>query len=113
MSVGSIRPLEVPNFEMAGTGTRLPATINQLNDPKLATDGKLRDAFDTFVGETFYGNLTSAMRKTVEKPAYFHGGRAEEAFQGQLDQLLVSRMADASADQFTGPMFELFNLNRR
>jgi hypothetical protein len=52
------------------------------------------------------------MRKTVEKPAYFHGGRAEEVFQGQMDQVLAEDLTKATADQFTGPMFELFMLGR-
>jgi len=73
---------------------------------------ELREAFDRFVGETFFGQLLSAMRKTVGKPAYFHGGRAEEVFQGQLDQILSERMSQASAHSFADPMFELFNLPR-
>ena len=75
-------------------------------------NAELRKQFDGFVGETFYGQMLSAMRKTVDKPAYFHGGRAEEAFRGQLDQILSTKMAEASAGSFSGPMFELFNLNR-
>ncbi len=73
---------------------------------------ELREAFTSFVGNTFYSQLLGSMRKTVEKPAYFHGGRAEEVFQGQLDQTLADDMTKASADQFTGPMFELFMLGR-
>lgn len=75
-------------------------------------DTSLREAFDTFVGETFYGTLLKSMRQTLDKPAYFHGGRAEETFQGQLDQVLVEEMTKANAQQFSGPMFELFNLSR-
>lgn len=73
----------------------------------------LREAFDQFVGETFYGHMVRAMRKTVGKPAYFHGGRGEEVFRQQLDQLLVEHMTEATASQFTGPMFELFELGRQ
>lgn len=71
-----------------------------------------REAFDQFVGETFYGQMLASMRKTVGKPAYFHGGRAEEIFQGQLDQTLGEQLAKASAGSFSGPMFELFSLQR-
>ena len=46
-----------------------------------------------------------AMRSTQEKPAYFHGGRAEEVFQGQLDQTLAQSMTAASADTIADPMF--------
>jgi hypothetical protein len=73
---------------------------------------ELRDAFDQFVGETFYGQMLHAMRQTVGKPAYFHGGRAEEVFQGQLDQMLAEQISKATSDSFTGPMFDLFNLPR-
>ena len=72
----------------------------------------LREAFDDFVGQSFYGQLIGSMRKTVGKPAYFHGGRAEEVFQSQMDQQLAQQMSEATADTFTGPMFELFNLPR-
>jgi hypothetical protein len=57
--------------------------------------------------------MMSAMRKTVDKPAYFHGGRAEEVFQNQLDQVLSERMTKASADEFANPMYELFMLARQ
>ena len=75
-------------------------------------ENELREVFDDFVGQTFYSQMLGAMRKTVEKPAYFHGGRAEEVFQAQLDQTLSEKLADATAEQFTGPMFQLFNLRR-
>ena len=73
---------------------------------------ELREAFDQFVGETFYGQMLASMRKTQGKPAYFHGGRAEEIFQGQLDQVLSEQLAKANADTLSGPMFELFSLQR-
>ena len=95
-----------------------PATdAQELNGRKLqATDakqGKLREAFDSFVGETFYGQMLKEMRKTVGKAPYFNGGHAEEVFRGQLDQLLAKQMAKANAHTFSGPMFELFSLNRK
>ena len=42
--------------------------------------------------------MLGAMRDTVGKPAYFHGGRAEEVFQNQLDQVLSEHMTEAAAD---------------
>ena len=78
-----------------------------------ANAAKLREAFNDFVGQTFYGQMLSAMRSTLDKPAYFHGGPAEDAFQAQLDQVLAEKMADASAQQFTEPLFQLFNLSRK
>lgn len=78
-----------------------------------AEDDKLRDALDQFVGETFYGMMLKSMRKTVGKPAYFHGGRAEEVFQQQLDQVLAEKLTAASSEQLTEPMYQLMSLQRR
>jgi hypothetical protein len=75
-------------------------------------DREVREAFDSFVGEVFFGQMLSAMRKTLGKPAYFHGGQAEEIFQEQLDQVLSEKLATAGAKTFTDPMYELFNLGR-
>jgi flagellar protein FlgJ len=79
---------------------------------KPAQPEELKDAFGDFVGNTFYGQLIASMRKTVDKPAYFHGGRGEEVFQGQLDQMLAESLSNATQEQFAGPMFELFMLGR-
>ena len=73
---------------------------------------ELKDAFSDFVGQTFFGQLIASMRKTLDKPAFFHGGRAEEVFQGQLDQLMAERLSDASREQLAEPMFELFMMQR-
>ena len=95
--------------------TNLPNALQgeAANGNSALSKKELREAFDDFVGQTFYNQMLSAMRKTVDKPAYFHGGQAEEVFQAQLDQTLSERLADATAEQFTGPMFELFNMPRR
>jgi hypothetical protein len=66
----------------------------------------LREQFGQFFGETFFGQMIASMRDTVGKSSYFHGGRAEEVFQAQLDQTLSEEMTAASADQLIGPMFE-------
>jgi Rod binding domain-containing protein len=73
----------------------------------------LRQTFEDFVGQTMFGEMLKSMRKTQHKPAYFHGGRAEEVFQQQLDQVLAEKLSHASAEKLAGPMYELFALNRR
>jgi len=70
------------------------------------------EVFGSFVGQTLFGQMLKAMRKTVGEPAYFHGGRGEEIFREQLDQVLAEKMSDACSDKFSQPMFELFNLKR-
>jgi hypothetical protein len=73
---------------------------------------EVREAFDDFVGQTFFMQLLTEMRKTVGKPAYMHGGQTEEVFQAQMDQVLAERLTEASAESFSGPMYELFMLPR-
>lgn len=70
------------------------------------TEKELHDKFTQFVGETFYGQMFKAMRSTVGKPAYFNGGRAEEVFQGQLDQTMAQELTKSTASTFAEPMFE-------
>ena len=66
---------------------------------------KVQETFRTFVGESFFGQMIKSMRSTQGKPAYFHGGQAEEVFRGQLDQALAQEMTEASADRIADPMF--------
>ncbi len=78
-----------------------PASAQQqLDDAK-----EVRDTFRTFIGESFFGQMMKSMRSTQGKPAYFHGGHAEEVFRSQLDQTLSQEMTEASADQIADPMF--------
>ena len=108
--VGAITslPFQPPAAAMKGPASALTAKP-AANSPQ---PEELKDAFGDFVGNTFFSQLIASMRKTVEKPAYFHGGRGEEVFQGQLDQMLAEKLSDASQEQFAEPMFELFMLGR-
>ena len=78
---------------------------NQAND-SVREALKTREALASFVGETFFHQMIKAMRTSVGKPAYFHGGQAEEIFRSQLDQTLAEKMAADGAEDFTRPMFE-------
>jgi peptidoglycan hydrolase FlgJ len=92
--------------------TRVQPVAAKMAHPRPAGDQELRDAFQDFVGQTFYSQMLSSLRQTVGKPAYMHGGRAEEVFQTQLDQVLAEKLSDATADTFTEPMYQLFTLPR-
>jgi Rod binding domain-containing protein len=78
-----------------------------------ARDAELRETFEHFVGEVFFGQLLKAMRKMTDKPAYFHGGRAEEIFQRRLDELMAKKLAASSSERLAEPMYELFALDRK
>jgi Rod binding domain-containing protein len=95
-------------------GGQKPDTLAaQRLQAKGAAPSKMRETFDSFVGETFYGQMLASMRKTVGKAAYFDGGRAEEIFRGQLDQVISQDLAKSAAPSFTEPMFELFALQQK
>jgi peptidoglycan hydrolase FlgJ len=68
-------------------------------------ESALRGKFTEFVGQAFFGQMLKSMRATVGKPAYFHGGRAEEVFQSQLDQTMSEHLTEASASKIAEPMF--------
>ena len=72
---------------------------------QLADAEEVQQTFRQFVGEAFFGQLMKSMRSTLGKPAYFHGGQAEEIFRSQLDQTLAEHMTEASADTIADPMF--------
>ena len=109
--------MHIGNYNAAAS-SQLPVTLpprvaagsigSWAGTPRLAGEktDELRERFTQFVGEAFFGQMIKAMRSTVGKPAYFHGGRAEEVFQGQLDQTLAEHLTEASAARFAEPMFE-------
>lgn len=84
-------------------GTPQPTVVQQATNETASPD--LETAFTDFVGQTFYGQMLHAMRSSLGKPAYVHGGQAEEIFQTQLDQILAKKMSDQTAAQFAKPMF--------
>lgn len=65
----------------------------------------LPEAFDQFVGDTFFRQMLKSLRSTTGKPAYFHGGQAEEIFQSQMDELLITDMVKATKDSFSADLF--------
>jgi len=103
-------------WDSVAQGHAKPTAPSELNGPAGPQNGepndKVREAFQSFVGETLFGQMLKAMRKTVDKPAYFHGGRAEEMFQQQLDQVLAEKMANADGGKYSDAMYELFTLPR-
>ena len=136
-SIASMTPQTMPDFAAAKPG----GSFNKSANPEAATSGsigddamgtcvakqtgakstgakstgashELEEAFSDFVGQTLFGSMLASMRKTVGKPAYMHGGRTEEVFQKQLDEIMVEELTEASAKDIAQPMFELFQMQR-
>jgi hypothetical protein len=70
------------------------------------------EAFNMFVGQTLYGTMLKSMRATVGETPYFNGGKAEELFTRQLDQVLAEKLSKTSAGKFSEPMLKLSQLQR-
>ena len=75
-------------------------------EEQVAGAKEVQETFRKFVGEVFFGQLLKSMRSTQGKPAYFHGGQAEDVFRSQFDQTISEHMTEASADTIADPMFE-------
>ena len=80
--------------------------------PELNQSGKnpseLKEKFQEFVAGTFYQQMFKAMRSAQGKPAYFHGGQAEEMFQSQLDQQISTDLAKKEGGSFSDALFSSF-----
>lgn len=81
----------------------MPAETVPVNE----NDQKFRELLHQFVGQTLFGQMLKSMRATQEKNPYFHGGRAEEIFQGQLDMVLGDQLTKASSKTLSEPMYKL------
>ena len=80
--------------------------------PATGGSDELKQAFQDFVGKTFFSQMIASMRSTQQESAYFNGGQAEKIFQGQLDQILTDEITKASSSQIAEPMYRLFQLQR-
>jgi Rod binding domain-containing protein len=80
-------------------------SINPIGD-STPTRPLLPEAFDQFVGDTFFRQMLKSLRSTTGKPAFMHGGQAEVMFQSQMDEILITDMAKATRDSFSGELFK-------
>jgi len=99
----------IPTANMAIQPDKTPEAPNASQSKN---DDEFRRVFHQFVGTTLYGQMLKSMRATQEKNPYFHGGRAEEIFQSQLDEKLVDKLSEAGSRTVSDPMFKLMTINR-
>jgi Rod binding domain-containing protein len=99
-------PVNATSIAQAAYDPSLPRQAEGFRQANALPDAdRTRAAFTQFVGETFYAQMLKAMRTSLGKPAYFHGGRAEEIFSSQLHQTLAEELADKSTERLVEPMF--------
>ena len=103
----------IPSVSSAATSAIQNDKMPEAPDASRAkNDDEFRKVFHQFVGTTLYGQMLKSMRATQEKNPYFHGGRAEEIFQSQLDEKLVDQLTESSSRTVSDPMFKLMTINR-
>ena len=71
-----------------------------------------REAFQSAVAGTFFKLMIKSMHKMHGKPAYFHGGQAEEMFQGQMDQVFSENFARSNGASLTDALYQASVRNR-
>lgn len=106
--------LSTPSLSTAGLRASETANAGVVSrEAGQSGDDEVRQKFQEILGELMFGQMLKSMRRTVDKPAYFHGGRAEEVFTQQLDQMLAQKISQSSGEQFFGPMYELWATGRK
>ncbi|MDR3109524.1 MAG: rod-binding protein [Planctomycetaceae bacterium] len=113
-SLPSLPPVvaQAKKFDMTDTlelTGKAPITRNE-ETPKpkrelTEEDKEFRDVMHKLVGEVLYGTMMKQFRESQEPDPYFGGGRGEELFQSQLDQIYVEKMSNASSNNISDAMF--------
>ena len=79
-------------------------------DPAVAkAHGKLREAINQVIGSVFFGPMLRTARSSSLKGSFGHGGRGEEIFQGQLDQMMAERAGEATRFELADVLFNRFS----
>lgn len=101
-AIAALSPLDSARFQSTQAAERTPD----------AQDLEVRAKFQEFTAGTFYKTMLKALRSAQHKPAYLHGGQAEDIFQSHLDDRLSNQLADQLGDQFSGPLFSAYTRNK-
>jgi len=70
---------------------------------------ELRTTVDHVVGSVFFEPLLRSMRNSVLKSTIGHGGRGEEIFQGQLDQVFAEQAGRSAAGSLNETLVARFS----
>lgn len=76
--------------------------------PEPPRDAEVKEVFQEFAAGTFYREMLGALRKGTGKPAYFHGGQAEDIFRAEMDRYVIDDLAATHGESFAEPLYETF-----
>lgn len=83
-------------------------TLKPLQATTAGEKAEVQEKFQEFMAGTFYSQMVKSMRAGQGKPAYFHGGQAEEIFQSQMDQIVSMNLAKSHGAEFSEPLFRAY-----
>ena len=102
-----INPISTPTYTPpAANLTKLNQAGEAVKQNESDSSDEVKKTFTSVFGEMLYFEMLKGMRKTLDKPAYFNGGQAEEMFTQQLDQVISQKMAETTGDSLLGQTFE-------
>ncbi len=70
---------------------------------------RLLTTIDQAMGTVFYGPVLRAARNSSLKGEVGHGGKGEDVFQNQLDQILAERVGQATHHGLNETLFDRFS----
>src|SRR3569623_3576163 len=71
-----------------------------------AAELEVRAKFQEFVSGTFYKQMLKSMRSSQKKPAYFHGGQAEDIYQSQMDEIVTDDFAKNHGNNIADSLYD-------
>ncbi|MDR1484935.1 MAG: rod-binding protein [Planctomycetaceae bacterium] len=104
----------IPNYNInaipnSTSGVYKPPTTAKVENIVGKSDEiEFRELFHKFIGQVLFGQMLKSMRATQQKNPYFHGGRAEEIFQDELDNKLVEQLTTSTTKNLSEPMYNQF-----
>ncbi len=105
-----IRPTQRPAATLLPQGDSSVLRTLQETNSLPSSSNNLKKTFQEFVGGTFYQLMLKSLHEMHDKPAYLHGGQAEDIFQSQLDQEIATHLAHTSGAHFSEGLFQQFRL---
>jgi len=79
-----------------------------MHSPRDRALGRLRETVDQVLGSVFYGPLLRGVRSSSLKGSVGHGGRGEDIFQAQLDQIFAERAGQAGSGGLGDTLYDRF-----
>lgn len=100
------------NMPVSATAAQATLQSRAADAGRKKDTAQFKQKFNEVLGQTMYGMMLKSLRKTSHKTPYLNGGRTEEVFGQQLDQVVAEKMGRRDAGKF-GRLSALTTLPRK